>query len=120
MNQPELFSRFVEPLAPAVAKPATSLGEVLKQEGQSRAASAKSAELAHARVLARCIAENGDGTCHADLVAEALAKGGRAQLGNAAGVFFQTDEWEFTGERVKSKRAQAHTNELKVWRLKDA
>lgn len=84
----------------------------------ARAASAKSPEVAHARAVARAIALNGDGTCHADQVAAALEKGGKPPLGNAAGSLFQTSEWEFTGRRVKSTRVQANANELKVWRLK--
>ena len=35
---------------------------------------------------------------------------------NFMGSLFAGSEWEFTGERIKSKTAGSHANELKCWR----
>lgn len=93
-------------------------GERLKREGMERAAMSKDTLLGYARGLAVDLARENGGLCHADMVAEALAKEGRPPLGNAAGSLFLGHVWEFTGQRVKSQRAHAHANELKVWRLR--
>jgi len=104
------------PLAPAPDRKAE--GERRKREGMAAAAQSKDSQLGYARELAMDLARANDGICDADMVAEALEREGRTGLGNAAGSLFLTHVWEFTGLRVKSKRAHAHANELKVWRLK--
>lgn len=43
---------------------------------------------------------------------------GIKDLGNAAGGVFRDRRFEFTGRRIKSARIHAHSNEIKVWRLK--
>ena len=40
-----------------------------------------------------------------------------AELGPASGSVFKGSDWEFTGERRKTKRRKSHARELKVWRL---
>jgi hypothetical protein len=118
MNQMDLFSHgLAEPLA-APQPPEVTEGERRKREGMARAAMSKETLLGYARELAVDLAKENGGLCHADLVAEALAKEGREPLGNAAGSLFVGHVWEFTGQRVKSQRAHAHANELKVWRLR--
>jgi hypothetical protein len=93
-------------------------GERRKREGMRAAAQSKESQLGYARELALDLARENGGLCHADMVAEALAKEGRPDLGNAMWAVFMPHVWEFTGERVKSERPQANRNELKVWRLK--
>jgi hypothetical protein len=39
-------------------------------------------------------------------------------LGNAAGSLFKGKQWQWTGRYRKSERVHAHSNPLKVWRLK--
>ncbi len=39
-------------------------------------------------------------------------------LGNAAGVIFKTDAWEFTGTWTPSKRKSNKARFIRVWRLK--
>jgi hypothetical protein len=102
---------------PLPPQPLPEEGEARKRAGMSRAAASKESQLGYARELAMDLARANDGICDADMVAEALEREGRPGLGNAAGSLFLTHVWEFTGLRVKSKRAHAHANELKVWRL---
>lgn len=129
MAQLDLFSLHREPLAkPAPVPPST--GEELKREGVQRAAASKDSQLGAARCIAYDIATGvlphadgvlrADRLCNADDVAAVLEAEGRPSLGNAAGSLFAEQVWEFTGARVKSQRAHAHSNELKVWRLKYA
>ena len=94
------------------------LGKYLKALGMSLAAEHKPTELQLARSVAHTIADQGDGTCHADQVNRVLLKYyGIESIGNAAGSIFKCGAWEFTGERVQSHRVSSHANELKVWRL---
>lgn len=103
--------------SPSAAARAGAEGEARKRSGMARAASAKNKELAYARQVARCMAEN-RGEITADDVAQALGEERHAALGNACGSIFVGDEWEFTGRLVKSKRTKANANLLRVWRLK--
>lgn len=113
MTQRDLFAEPLPAYLQTGGSPSVPGGEQLKKDGMARAAAAKNAELAHARIVARAIALN-RGTVTADEVIAAIGK----SLGNAAGSLFTGGEFEWTGERVKSQRAHAHQNELKVWRLK--
>lgn len=91
-----------------------------KREGMQLAEDNKKSLLTHARELARKIAESrADRSITADDVAEALSRDGISihALGNSAGSLFRQSCWQWTGARVKSQRAHAHANELKVWRL---
>lgn len=94
-------------------------GERLKAEGMAAAAEKEATLLDIARDCARAVALIGDGTCNADQVAARMLMMGQEprDLGNAAGSIFKGKHWEFTGERVKSKRTASHANELKIWRL---
>lgn len=117
MNQLDLFPTPAPPANRTEAR-ADHEGERLKRIGMDRAAMSKDTLLGYARGLAVDLARENGGLCHADMVAEALAKEGRPPLGNAAGSLFLGHVWEFTGQRVKSQRAHAHANELKLWRLR--
>lgn len=96
-------------------------GERRKQAGMQQAADNKASLLAHARRVARRIAESRPDRCVTmDDVQEALRAEGISDraLGNAAGSVLRTSGgWEWTGRRVKSCRPHSHRNELKVWRL---
>jgi hypothetical protein len=95
--------------------------ERLKRQGMRQAAKARRALLLDARRLAIAVAKKNDGLCTSDTLGQAaqvvwgidLA----GELGNAMGSMFKTDDWEFTGERVKSTRVKRHAGEVKVWRL---
>lgn len=39
-------------------------------------------------------------------------------LGNAMGGLFRGAEWEWTGKYIKSARVHAHSNLLRVWRIR--
>lgn len=91
--------------------------EARKNDGMKRAARARTSLLTIARGIAVDLAKDGDGTCNADQVAHELHRRGLGNLGNAAGSLFKGGRWEFTGAFVKSKRAHAHSNLLRVWRL---
>jgi hypothetical protein len=116
-KQTSLFDLYAEPLATPIAPVPT--GESLKRQGMAAARDAKADAVGYARELAYDIARSrADRTCHMALVNEALAAEGKPGLGNAAGSVFATNVWEFTGQRVKDTRAHAHSNEIKVWRLR--
>jgi hypothetical protein len=118
MTQQSLFELHHEPLSAPVVKPPPS-GEQLRKEGQAQAAASKESHVGYARELAVDIAmSRQDRCCNMLLVNEALAAEGRPGLGPAAGSVFLSHVWEFTGQRVKDTRAHAHSNEIKVWRLK--
>ena len=94
-------------------------GEKAKAEGMKAAAEARPATLIYARAIAFALASE-HGTVNADMVGEKLKERGyNPNLGPAAGSLFKGDEWEFTGERVRSKRVTNHGRELKVWKLKE-
>lgn len=85
-----------------------------KETGMALAAENRAEGLAKARAAARRIAlGRADRTCHADLVGEETG----LNLGPAAGSIFRDGAWEFTGERVPSRRVTNHARELKVWKL---
>jgi hypothetical protein len=92
-----------------------------KQAGIDQAEKGKKRLLAFARKLAREVVDE-KGTVTADDVQLRLHETGISikALGNSAGALFKGEEWEWTGQRVKSERVHAHANELKVWRLKRA
>lgn len=93
-------------------------GLELKAQGKQRAAKRNDNLLELARSIAVEIAER-QGTVTADDVQLKLHERGYSirSLGNAAGSLFAGKRWEWTGERIQSRRAHAHGNELKVWRL---
>lgn len=125
MTQRDLFDfGLAEPLA-SPAPPANRTeasadheGERLKRIGMDRAAMSKDTLLGYARGLAVDLARENGGLCHADMVAEALAKEGRPPLGDAAGSLWLKHVWEFSGNYHLSERPASHRNRLMVWRLK--
>lgn len=95
-------------------------GERRKEAGRQQAADNKPSLLELARRLATDVARSrSDRRVSMDDVQEALVAHGISEraLGNAAGSVFRGNQWEWTGERVKSRRPHAHANEIKVWRL---
>ena len=86
-----------------------------KERGMASAASHQRELLGIARAIALTLALNGDGTCTMDDVKRQMLKMGLdpRELGNAAGAVFKTDEWEFTGERIRSAQVSAHNREIK-------
>lgn len=73
-----------------------------------------------ARLQAHIIARL-NGTVTADDVVRYFSDHGidlTAKLGNAMGSMFRGAEWEWTGDYVKSARVHAHSNLLRVWKLK--
>lgn len=93
-------------------------GEQLRREGMERAAKSGAGLLGVAREIAFDLQRENGGLCNADQVAEVMAREGYPSLGNAAGSIFTSGNWEWTGEFVKSERAQAHQNLLRQWRWK--
>jgi hypothetical protein len=91
-----------------------------KARGMARAASHHNELLEIARDVAESIARSGDGTATMDEVALQMIRMdyNPAELGNAAGSVFKGNQWEFTGERVKSNKVSSHAREIRVWRLK--
>ena len=119
MNQPMLFEGMSDGSEVKVLErrqKSKPTGEQLKQEGMDRAAKAKSRLLDDARQIAKVIAVDGDGTCNADQVAEALRMRQMPELGPAAGSLFSGADWEFTGKRVASTQPNNHGRELKLWK----
>jgi hypothetical protein len=95
--------------------------EAAKVAGMHEAAEHKSSLLKYARGLAVQIARGRlSRECTADDVAEALVDAGISSraLGNAAGSLFAGEWWEFTGRYERSARVHAHSNLLRVWRLR--
>jgi translation elongation factor EF-Ts len=94
--------------------------ERAKASGMKQAADGTRDFLDYARGVAREIAAKQPSGITADDVQQALVERGHNihQLGNAAGSLFRGPEWIFTGERRRSVRIHAHSNELKVWRLR--
>jgi hypothetical protein len=94
--------------------------ELAKERGMVYAAVKHQDALDLARGIARTIAlQAPDGITADDVVQELVRRGhGIHCLGNAAGSLFRGPEWIFTGQRRKSARVHAHSNELKVWRLR--
>jgi hypothetical protein len=73
--------------------------------------------LEEARGLARTLAYK-NGTVTADDVVKVYRLHGidlTAKLGNAMGSLFRDSGWRWTGKYIKSKRAHAHANLLRVW-----
>lgn len=87
-------------------------GQTLKDAGMTLAATNRKELLEQARRQVRLRASL-NGTATADDLDEDL----RVQLGPAAGSVFKGDDFEFTGERVRSTMDSNHARELKVWRL---
>lgn len=88
-----------------------------KEEGIDRATHGREESLQIGKDIARKIALQGDGTCHADLVQKELIEMG-IDLGPAAGALFKGKEWEFTGKWVTGQRVHNHGHVLRIWRLK--
>lgn len=93
--------------------------EAARRAGMEKAATNKASLLKHARKVAKRLAEGGE-AISADDVAEALQGEGISvfALGSAAGSLFRESCWEWTGAFVKSRRTHAHSNLLRVWKLK--
>jgi hypothetical protein len=97
------------------------LGEQLKTDGMNLAAENREALLEQAKAAAVEIAiSRPNRRCCADDVYCFLVNAGVdvSQLGNAAGSLFKKERWEFTGDRVRSKRITNHARWIMVWRLK--
>lgn len=89
------------------------------EQGMLFAAENNAALLTEAREIAKQIARRMGEVNADDVQHELYCRGyGIKALGNAAGSLFRGREWEFTGRLVKSKRIHAHSNLLRVWRLK--
>jgi hypothetical protein len=90
-----------------------------KTQGMKAAADGNRELLEEARMIAYQIAYC-HGTVHADaVVAELVRRGYPPQaLGNAAGSLFKGKKWEHTGGYHKSARPWAHSNDLKIWKLR--
>ena len=94
--------------------------EQRKQQGIQQTEDNKRSLVEFARTLAVRIAlSRFDRCCHMDLVQAALIDHNISEraLGNAAGGLFRAHFWRWTGRRIKSQRAHAHANEIKVWEL---
>lgn len=93
--------------------------EQAKQAGIDQAASNKTSLLPFARTLAVEIAQGRpDHTCTADDVVRALTEQHHISphaLGNAAGALFRGPDWIWDGRFVRSERAYAHANLIRVW-----
>lgn len=90
-------------------------GQQLKLQGMSRAAAKHAVELAEAKNVA--IFLSGKPITVEDVRNYYEAYCGPWDLGNAAGAVFDPEHWECVG-RIKAKRPEAHSREIKVWRLK--
>ena len=89
-----------------------------KTDGMALAAINGRTALERARVIAVQIATR-KGTVTADDVGRVMRRDhGIESLGPAAGALFKGGGFEFTGQRVLSKRKKNNARELKVWRLK--
>ena len=92
-------------------------GEQLKDDGMAIAAFNKQADLAHARMVAKILAERDAlRITTADEVQEVMTERG-VSLGNAAGSIFKGKHWQWTGQWVKSNRVSNHARFIRVWRL---
>ena len=113
MNQLTLFDA---PPAPQTFDAAESLNR------KTAALDKHEADHADNLALARCAAveialRHRDRITNADEVGELLLKEhGIDSLGPWAGAIFRGKDWEFTGQRVVSKRVKNHAREIKVWR----
>jgi hypothetical protein len=97
------------------------MGEHEKRQGMSNAEhSQKSSLLEKARDVAERLAlADPNRLCNADDVGVAMQDMGiTGSLGPAAGSLFKGKKWEFTGQRIRSRRTSNHAREIKVWRLK--
>ena len=94
-------------------------GRKRKEEGMALAADNQLDWLQVARNIAVEIAKRDPNRCcNADAVGlELYKRHGITTLGPAAGSLFKEPHWEFTGQRVLSKRKSNHARELKLWRL---
>ena len=113
-NQKQFFDLHNEPLAAPPS--ASSSPRELKEQGIARAVEGKEKLLDDARQIAKIIAIDGDGTCNADQVANALKLRKMEPLGRAAGALFRGADWEFTGNYIESEQTQNHGHPIKVWR----
>jgi hypothetical protein len=94
-------------------------GEAAREAGMALAANRRRDLLHYARQLAVWIAwRRPDREVTADDVQRELSRQGVSvrALGNAAGSLFAGRCWRWTGKFVKSERAHAHRNLLRVWR----
>jgi hypothetical protein len=91
--------------------------QAAKVRGMELAESRNIVHLDLARAIARDLAYK-HGTVTADDVQAVLIEWGYEPLGKAAGRLFLPSEFEYTGERRKSKRVSNHAHENRVWRLK--
>ena len=61
-----------------------------------------------------------NGTANADQVGKMLEdRHGIKSLGASAGSLFKGSQFEFTGQRVVSRRIKNHGREIKVWKLNE-
>ena len=106
----------------------TPLFDYVESERRKKIGMGKSASPSHRKALlgiARDIAVNyairNYGFCTADDVARLMQEKGYnySDLGNAAGSIFKGNDWNFTGQYVKSNKVSAHRRDIKVWELKE-
>lgn len=89
-----------------------------KEAGMNIAAENNATILVEAKNVARDLGRrNRKRAISADNVMEVMVSRGYGQkcLGNAAGSLFSGRDWQWSGDRIKSKRPHAHANELKTW-----
>jgi hypothetical protein len=92
-------------------------GERRKELGMAHSRFTHEEVLLLARAIAKLHAFR-HGTVTADDVQKELIKRGLPPLGNAAGSLFRGDQWEFTGQWVKSHRVTNHARQNRTWRLR--
>ena len=90
--------------------------EQLKRAGMERAA-AHPNPLQLARDIAEELAITGNGCCDADQVARVLKEAYGISLGPSAGALFRGQQWQFTGQWLKSDRKSNHGRMIREWRL---
>lgn len=89
-----------------------------KVEGMELAANNRGGILTEARVIAKELATEGRAISADDVVAAMCERGyGIHALKNAAGSLFAGQDWQWTGQFVKSVRSHSHSNLLRLWRL---
>lgn len=92
-----------------------------KEEGRQRAAFARADLLLVAQACARAVAGRLGSVTMDDVALELSLVGEDAScLGNAAGSVFRGEEWEWTGQVVRSARPSTHGRMIRVWRLRGA
>lgn len=93
-------------------------GQQAKEQARDRVERSRPHLLSLAREQAVALARRDpERTCTIDQVRAAMGRLGigDAEFATIAGVVFRGKDWQWTGRRVRSKRAEAHANEQRVW-----